>query len=351
MSQSQKLEFIMKRNVAINESKKDGKLTNDVTLKAYKRHIDRFCVWAKGLGIVREHHVLRNGYTPVTLIQRYADELNAQNLKATTVHTYLAPVCKGLGVSMSQIIKRPRLSRDIVKNAKQHQNAAGAKQMEDPANERLCRLAEIVGVRPQALVKLTAANMTVDENGDNLIAIRDKGGKLSMQLILPHEVKLVQKLLSTDETGQPLQAGERPFSAKDLKQIAWSKFRIERAQHIQKYFESRFNAWKNMPSKTGADRKRRAAEKAAAEQEKKVWINKIVAKYAQAHPNATKTAVDAYRKELENPSPISIRGGNRNRAITLGRPTEYDRVAVRIASVYALSHWVDESTIRNYLTK
>ena len=35
----------------------------------------------------------------------------------------------------------------------------------------------------------------------------------------------------------------------------------------------------------------------------------------------------------------------------LGRPTEYDRVAVRIASVYAFSHWVDESTIRNYLTK
>ena len=28
-----------------------------------------------------------------------------------------------------------------------------------------------------------------------------------------------------------------------------------------------------------------------------------------------------------------------------------DRVAVRIASVYALSHWVDETTIRNYLTK
>jgi hypothetical protein len=66
---------------------------------------------------------------------------------------------------------------------------------------------------------------------------------------------------------------------------------------------------------------------------------------------ATVADVEKYRKQLENPAPISIRGGNRERAIALGRPTEYDRVAVRIASVYALSHWVDESTIRNYLTK
>lgn len=29
----------------------------------------------------------------------------------------------------------------------------------------------------------------------------------------------------------------------------------------------------------------------------------------------------------------------------------HDEVAVRIASVYALSHWEDETTIRNYLTK
>ncbi len=351
MSQSQKLNFIMKQNVVVHESKKGGKLTNDVTLKAYKRHIDRFCVWAKGLGITREHHIRQYGYTPITLIQKYADDLNSQDLKATTVHTYLAPVCKGLGVSMAQIIKRPRLSKDIVKNTKQHQNTAGAKQMEDPANERLCRLAEIVSVRPQALVKLTDSNMTVDEYGDNLVAIRDKGGKISMQLILPHEVSLVRQLLCTNAAGQPLQAGQRPFSAKDLKQIAWSRFRIERAQHIQEYFEGQFNAWRNMPSKTGEDRRRRAAEKAAAEQEKKVWIDKIVAKYAQAHPKATKNELCAYRRELENPAPISIRGGNRKRAIALGRPTEYDRVAVRIASVYALSHWVDESTIRNYLTK
>ena len=91
--------------------------------------------------------------------------------------------------------------------------------------------------------------------------------------------------------------------------------------------------------------------KAKAEALKKEWIDKIVEKYRQGHPKETAADVARYRRKLENPSPISIRAGNRERAEKLGRPTEYDRVAVRIASVYALSHWVDETTIRNYLTK
>lgn len=58
-----------------------------------------------------------------------------------------------------------------------------------------------------------------------------------------------------------------------------------------------------------------------------------------------------YRARLGKPSRIFIRGGNLERAEALGRPVSYDRVACRIVSVYALSHWEDESTIRNYLTK
>ena len=351
MSRSERLNAVMKRAVARSDEKEVGKLTNDVTIKPYRRNIERFCNWAKELGITRYHHINEFGYTPTTLIQKYADHLVSTCLKATSIHTYLAPVCKGLGICMSEIAKPRRLSKDIVKNTKLHQNAAGARQMNDPANARLCKLAEFVPVRPQAMVKLAAVNIRVDENGDHIVVIRDKGGKLSIQILLPHEVARVRHLLSTDAEGRPLKPGERPFSTKDLQQIAWSKFRIERAQHIEEYFEARFNAWKTMPSKTLEDRKRRAEAKAAAEREKKEWIDKIVAKYMKEHPKDTKEKVDAYRQRLENPAPISIRGGNRERAIALGRPTEYDRVAVRIASVYALSHWVDESTIRNYLTK
>lgn len=351
MGRSEKLEVVMRHQVMQNDGKADGKLTNDTTLKPYKRYIHNFCDWAAELGIKRVADIQKQGYTPVTLAQKYTDELVGKGLKATSVHTYLAPVCKGLGFGMEQIKKPSRLSKDIAKNTKLQQNKAGQKQTDDPRYARILRLAEIVTVRPQAMVRLTAQNLKVDENGDHIIEIRDKGGKMSIQLLLPHEVELVRELLSKDAAGNPLKPGERPFTSKDLGQIAYSKYRILRAQAIERYFEQRFNAWQDMPKKTQQQREARNKAKAEAMAEKRAWIDKIVAKYAAGHPKESKEKIDQYRRNLMRESRISIREGNRERAIALGRPTEYDRVAVRIASVYALSHWEDESTIRNYLTK
>lgn len=351
MGRSEKLEVVMRREVMRTDSKADGKLTNDATLKPYKRYIHNFCDWAAGLGIKRIADIEKQGYTPVTLAQKFTDELVCKGLKATSVHTYLAPVCKGLGFGMEQIKKLQRLSKDIVKNTKLQQNKIGQKQTDDPRFARILRLAEIVTVRPQAMVRLTAQNLKVDENGDCIIEIRDKGGKMSIQLLLPHEVEFVREILSKDAAGNPLKPGERPFSSKDLGQIAYSKYRILRAQAIERYFEQRFNAWQDMPKKTQQQRKARNKAKAEAMAEKQQWIDKIVTKYAAAHPKESADKIARYRRDLSRESKISIREGNRERAIALGRPTEYDRVAMRIASVYALSHWGDESTIRNYLTK
>ena len=351
MSASNKIQYELISNMAQNKEKERGILTNNVTLRAYKKHIREFCDWAKGLGIRRIHEIAQLGYTPVSLVQKYTDELVARGLKPTTVHTYVAPICKGFGIGMEQINKPRRLSKDIVKNTKQRQNAAGDKQMNDPRNARLVRFAEIVTVRGSALVRLTAKNLKQDENGDWLIVVRDKGGKDSIQLILPEEVDFVRETLSKDKDGKPLKGDERPFSSKDRKQMALGKFRIERAQRIEAAFERKFNGWKDMPSKTRKDRKIRAEAAKAAQKAKEEWIEKIMGKYAAAHPKKSPQAIEKYRKQLLNPSRIYLRGGNRERAKALGRPTDYDRVAVRIASVYCLSHWADDSTLRNYLTK
>ena len=351
MGRSEKLEVVMRREAILNDSKADGKLTNDVTTRPYKRHIENFCEWAAGLGIKRTADIQKQGYTPVTLIQKYTDELVSKGLKPTSVHTYLAPVCKGLGIGMEQINKPQRLSKDIVKNTKLQQNKVGQKQEDDPRYARILRLAEIVTVRPQALVRLTAQKIKVDENGDHIIEVRDKGGKMSIQLLLPHEVEFVRDILSKDADGNPLKPSERPFTSKDLGQIAYSKYRILRAQAIERYFDMKFNAWQDMPRKTPQQRQAREQAKAEAMAERQQWIDKIVEKYAAAHSKETPEKIAQYRRDLSRESKISIREGNRERAIALGRPTEYDRVAVRIASVYALSHWEDETTIRNYLTK
>lgn len=351
MSISEKLDAIMKREAVINYSKMTNTLTNDVTLKAYRRNIDKFCAFARELGITRYHHIEMKGYSNAALIQKYCDKLVAQGLAPTSVHTYLAPVCKGLLVGMEEIRKPGRMSADIKKNTKLRQSRRGEAQAADTVNSRIVRAAELTGLRKYALVRLTAENLKKDENGDTVIAITDKGGKESCQLILPHEEKLLTKLLTTDKDGKPLESGQKPFSRKDLGEIAFSRYRIQRAQEIERYFSTRFNAWKNMQRRTPAQILRRRNAKREALREKQAWIDKIVEKYRVAHPKASAEAVAKFRKDLENPAPIYVRGGNRERARELGRPLSYDRVSVKIASVYALSHWSDETTLRNYLTK
>ena len=106
-----------------------------------------------------------------------------------------------------------------------------------------------------------------------------------------------------------------------------------------------------MPSRWPHERHARERARREAQTEKQLWVDKIVEKYRSAHPHASAQQIEKYRAQLSRESRIYIREGNKERALELGRPTDYDRVAVRIASVYALSHWEDESTIRNYLTK
>ena len=69
MSRSERLNAVMKCAVARSDEKEVGKLTNDVTIKPYRRNIERFCNWAKEFGITRYHHINEFGYTPTTLIQ------------------------------------------------------------------------------------------------------------------------------------------------------------------------------------------------------------------------------------------------------------------------------------------
>lgn len=137
MPRSERLDVVMLRLAPLNADKEGGRLTDRDTLKAYKKHILRFSDWVKELGIKREHDVEKNGYTNVTLIQKYADELVASGLRPTSVHTYLAPVCKGLGIGMHEIRKPSRNSADIIKNALRHQNSVGARQLKDPRFARI----------------------------------------------------------------------------------------------------------------------------------------------------------------------------------------------------------------------
>ncbi len=54
-------------------------------------------------------------------------------------------------------------------------------------------------------------------------------------------------------------------------------------------------------------------------------------------------------KQREFGDSYKLRGSNKELARRLGRPTEYDRLAVLATSVFHLSHWRCDVTVSNYL--
>lgn len=359
MSNRNHIEWEMRQEVLKNPDKAGGKLTNDETVRQYYKHIGKFCDWAREMGIERINQIERNGFTKQSLIQKYADTLknahksDGSSLKATTIHTYLAPVCSGLGVNEGLIDMPRRMSADIAKNTKLEMNAQGAREMESPSRARLVELCRITGVRPTALIERASVNCIVKDEalGQFFFRIKDKGGKISNQLITPEEAMRARAILSTNKDGEALKDGEKPFDKAERGKMALSALRIERAQRIEAYFERQFNAWKHLPRSSASERAYRESEKEKAQKSRQEWIENLCKTYEKFHPSASSWSVENFRLKIEATSRYGLRGGNRERAKELGRPLSYDRVALSIASVFALSHWSDESTIRNYLTK
>ena len=48
--------------------------------------------------------------------------------------------------------------------------------------------------------------------------------------------------------------------------------------------------------------------------------------------------------------PYKLRGPNREKALKMGYPTEYDRLALRATSVFHLAHWRDDVSVASYVT-
>lgn len=348
MSKSERIDVVLKREVRYSASKRNGVLTNALTLKNYDTWIKYFCDWCRQkYGIKRMHQIAQLGHSPQSLIQEYEAYLYDHGKKPDTIHTYLAPICKGFGIGMSEIQKPTRAHPDRLKGVTSTGKTVICR---SPRDVELARLADIVTVRKTAFSKLTTANLIQDENGDFTIQREDKLGKVSCQLLLPHEVDFVQRMLSTDEEGHPLQDGKHPFTLRDLAHINFSDCRYRRAQEMQRYFEVRYNSWRDMPTGNAAQRQERNERRRQAEAEKRMWIEKLVAKFSAAHAHSPQ-AIRKFRERLEKPSRYVMRSNNREIASRIGRPESYDRVALKICSIYCLSHWEDDSTIRNYLNK
>ena len=324
-------------------------IENNQTVKTYKSSIQKFTDWIKkeygirSLDELKKHGGLSKEVSAmggvdkdgkrisvVTLaVQRYSDYLQTSDrrgkpLSPSTIHTYLAGVCKGLGVSMDAIDKPARSASSITKGRELTVLSRGMKEQEKERFQRIVAFARATGLRRHEIGRVRAHNLTTDVCGYPCVEVRGKGGKLQRQRILPGDLKTVQTVIGS------LKGDEKLFSRDEMRQsIDLHSIRRGHAQEAYKYYLGEIQSGKAPQLR---------------EELLRTW-EAYHPKNARNYQSQLKT----FRTAVFNDRPYFLRGENAERARKLDVPTKYDRLALMCVSVWHLAHWRADVTVKHYM--
>jgi integrase len=284
-----------------NRTDKDGKpmQVSFQTRKSYMEVLYYAAAYFKSEGIRRKSDITNED------VQGYEQHLEEKGCSASTIHSYLSPLCKATGVAMKDVQKPTRQASEFKRGSKSRKSDGG----------RPGELNAMLGIRKDELRKLRG-NDIIERNGDLYVIVRQgKGGKYHEQLILPHYAETVKKF----------------FDGTDNKIFRRDEFRYNFDYHGQrrKVAQEAYNYYESRLTEPN-------------------FRKELYAKIArQWHANNKK-----HRDKLEPLSffdkPYKLRGKNRELAIKQGKPTELDRLVLRAVSVLHLAHWRDKVTVQSY---
>ena len=246
-------------------------------------------------------------------IQAYSDWLMEQGKSASTIHSYLAGVCRVYEVPLADVRKPKRVSAE---NTRSRGTKAVDKRTDATrdASPRYYDFASVVGCRRAEYARLRNNDLVTDESGYLCVRIRrGKGGKYQEQRVLPGDEMFVRSYFDG--------SASLVFTKAELNnKLDLHHLRAVQAQRAYRYYENRLH---NEPE------------------------------YRPQLETEIKARWQKYNKrrwrQHEFEGSYKLRGSNRKLARRLGRPVEYDRLAVLATSVFHLSHWRNGVTVSNYL--
>ena len=123
-------------------------------------------------------------------VQAYADMLKDKGLSASTIHSYLTPVCKAVSVPLEDVDKPIRQASEFTRSSD-----GGRK-----GGDRPGELNRLIGIRENELRHLRG-NDFMERGGDAYVIVRrGKGGKYQEQRVLPCNAAAVRGFF--DGTGR-----------------------------------------------------------------------------------------------------------------------------------------------------
>ena len=301
-------------------------ITDSDSLRAYRRACDAFSVWAKEQGLRDLQAVSRD------IIQRYADYLvsRPEGYSAFTVHLRLAPICKAAGINMAEIRKPKRTAGRIQRGRSATKTGRGEREAGQERFQRLVELQKCIGIRRAELARLTGGDLIEDDHGGMYIHVRrGKGGKEQLQYVLPDDRETVRRIF--DGIGPD----DRVFSDAEMRNHI--NLHGMRASHARACYSFYNDLVTGNPAASEALRA------------------SLLRRWDDGHRRLLKHDAGRYRaarrafcEDLDD-RPYLLRGENREKAVRLGLPTEYNRLALMAVSVFHLSHWRLSVSVVNYM--
>lgn len=306
-------------------------LSDNQTIRTYKRGCRDFSEWVRDTYGINRASAIRG---QVYVIQRYADHLQERGYSAYTIHTYLAPVCKSLGVHMDEISKPERRVETISRGRMESANLQGKREACKAQYSRLVAFQGAVGIRRAELGKLTAGDVVEQSDGFLYVHVRQgKGGKEQWQRVLPENRSVV--LAAVDR----LRPADRIFKPAELRnKIDLHALRAENAKKAYQYYSSKITA--------------DPGYRVQLLKELIARFDKSNQKLREADPCKYAARRSRFLADLgagKQDYAYRLRGESAVVARTKYLPEIYDRVALMAVSVFHLSHWRNDVTIKNYL--
>lgn len=239
-------------------------------------------------------------------IQAYADFLKANGKTASTIHSYLTPVCKAAGVKLEEIKKPLRHASEFIRSGGGGKANGG----------RPAQLNAMIGIREDELRHLRGSDIKERDGITYVIVRRGKGGKYQEQKVLPEDIAAVRKFFDGSE--------KKIFRADEF--VSGFDYHGQRRAHAVRMLNYYTKRLQQEPGY------------------RKMLYKELA---AQWHHNNKK-----HRDKLEPLSffnkPYVLRGKNRALAIAQGKPIVLDRLALRAVSIQHLAHWRDKVTVQSY---
>ena len=297
------------------------------TRRNYLRACNAFDLWRKDHGY--SNKVVAK--EPLRFIKLWRDALTATGYSVGTIHTYIAGVCCGLGVSMAGIT-RAGTSADKRKSLGACYRSERA--LDRPENADIVEFQRMVGGRRAALQRLRGSDLVLDESGEWCVRFaKDKGGKDQLQRIAPEDLPRIQAYFEGKRSDELLfQKIDRNL---DLHGLRAEHARAEYARYAQ-------------ICSTPAGRTKMRAQLWARFKSQQYGCKAWLTAKAKGDRAGMRRAERAYASEMAD-GLYHLQRTNREVAILRGRPTSYDRLALCCVSVFALSHWRNEVTVKHYM--